>query len=334
MSIPPPKFLPVLLGHGCFLRDGNGHVMFDENGNPFYLTPPTDHFLEMRPSKQAQQFWPTFPGQQIPDDTSLVFLSINVNTDCRRKNLITEVGYTIFDTSAIYNGAKGSRKKIDGCTAPGPRGENVTKFAFSRHYIVRDTASHHPGTCSSPTHVAQPYHFTFRKSEYIRRGQVQRTLEDAFNKAASEGLSQEATRKGDRRAVVLVGWGDGNYHPQIRATKWYTSHRFFQHWDIRQHHLIQGRLFNPTYIACLDFLGIQHCAFGREIGNNTGNHSAFTMQLLIALCFLTEEQRYRLSQGQNLYPISRFPGVESVLARDNRPPGSQPFPAKYIPLMH
>lgn len=164
--------------------------MLDGYRNPYYLTPTTDAFLEMRPSKHSQQFWPTSLTKQVPENTSVVLLSIAVNTDCQREETITEVGYTIFDTAAIYDGAKGSRKKkIPGCVPPGPRGENIIKFALSRHYIVRDTASHHPGTCNSPAHTAQPYHFSYRKSEFINRVQVRGTLEEAFNKASSEGLT-------------------------------------------------------------------------------------------------------------------------------------------------
>ncbi|KAI1125240.1 hypothetical protein F5Y10DRAFT_268283 [Nemania abortiva] len=320
----PPKFLPVLFGHGHFLRGQNGDIIFDGNGEPFYLIPQTDAFLEMKPSKQSQQFWPASSTQHIPEKTSVVFLSITVNTLCQRPDTITEVGYTIFDTAAIYDGAKGSRKKkVPGCMAPGPRGENITKLAFSRHFIVRDTAWHHPGTCHSPVHTAQPYHFSYRKSEFIYRGQIEKTLDEAFHKASCEGLSDENIRLGTRRTVVLVGWGDENCHPQIRSTNWYRSGRFFQHWDIRQHHLVRGRLFNPTYLACLDLFGIQHRAHGREIGNNAGNHSAFTIQLLIGLCFLTEEQRNRLDQGLSLYPNPKFPGVESLCGTDSFRPAKK-----------
>lgn len=73
---------------------------------------------------------------------------------------------------------------------------------------------------------------------------------------------------------------------------------------------------------------------GKEIGYNAGNHTAFTIQLLIGLCFLTEEQRAHLREGQYLEPGSKFPGVESVLARDNRPPGSGELPPGRVPILH
>jgi hypothetical protein len=219
---------------------------------------------------------------------------------------------------------------------PGPRGENITKIAQSRHFIVRDTAGHHPGTCNWPAHTAQPYYFSYRKSEFIDRNLITKTLEDAFESAVGQGLSSEAIKDGNRRAVVLVSWGEDTMHPMIKATSWYGKKQFFQHWDMREHALIRSRFptSNPTHITCLDVFGIQHRAHGKEIGHNAGNRSAFTLQLLIALCFLTQEQLGLVRNGANLTPSSKFPGVESVVARDNRPPGSGPLSAERVPILH
>lgn len=189
MSIAPPEFLPVLLGHGSFLRDEHGHARLDKYGSPLYLIPTSDNFLQMKPSKQAQQFWPANPARKIPNNVSVVLLSIAVNTLCRRADIITEVGYTIYDTASIYDGAKRQKKRIPGCMPPGPRGENITRLARSRHFIVQDTAYHHPGTCDSPAHKAQPYHFSYRKSDLIGRAQIAKTIEEAFTKASCEGLT-------------------------------------------------------------------------------------------------------------------------------------------------
>ncbi|GAW13592.1 hypothetical protein ANO14919_029790 [Xylariales sp. No.14919] len=336
MSLPPPEFLPVLLGHGSFLRDGGGNVRLDEKGNPFYVIPPTDDFLNMKPSKESQQFWPTEVTPAVPKETSIVLFSITVNTDCERPEIITEVGFTLFNTAAIYDGAKGSRRdRIPGCMAPGPRGENIVKFGLSRHYIVEDTKDHHPGTCRSPAHIAQPYHFTYRKSSFIKRADISKTLEAAFDRAAYDGIAQERIEQGDRRVVVLVGWGNENLHPQIKATSWYRRKQFLEHWDIKHHPLVSRHEPDPTYLNCLNRFGIQHRALDKEVAHNAGNHSAFTVQLLIGLCFLTEEQRTQLQDGKNLEPNPRFPGVESVLARDNRPPGSGPLPLTgRVPILH
>ncbi|TGJ79644.1 hypothetical protein E0Z10_g9121 [Xylaria hypoxylon] len=336
MSITPPEFLPVLLGHGSFLKNADGTVRLDENRKPLYVIPPADDFLEMKPSKESQQFWPARDTQIALKKASIVLFNIAVSTDCQRPDTITEIGYTIFNTAAIYDGAKGSRKKrVPGCMAPGPRGENITKLGLSRHYIVQDTADHHPGSCNSPAHTAQPYHFSYRKSSFIKRGDIMKTLEEAFDKAAYEGFPQaDVNNKENRRVVVLVGWGHENHHPQIKATSWYKNNHFFQQWDIRRHPLVLKRIPNPSYLTCLDVFGIQHQAHGKEIAHNAGNRSAFTLQLLIALCFLTEEQRTRLKSGLNLEPNPRFPGVESVLARDNRPPGSPPLPPGRVAILH
>ncbi|KAI1429005.1 hypothetical protein F5Y12DRAFT_799152 [Xylaria sp. FL1777] len=335
MSIAPPEFLPILFGYGSFVRKKDGSVQFDGNGNPIYLIPSTDDFLEMKPSKESRQYWPVHVTQNMPVTTSVVLLSIVVNTHCEKADMVTEIGYTIFDTATIYDGAKGSRKKkISGCVAPGPRGENITKLALSQHFIVEDTADHHPGTCNSPAHTAQPYHFSYRKSGFISREKVSKTLEEAFNKATNQGLTHASIEEGNRRAVILVGWGDANLHSQIKATSWYKNKQLFQQWDIRRHPLVLERLPNPTFLTCLDTFGIQHRAYDKEIGHNAGNHSAFSMHLLIGLCFLTQEQRAHLKSGLNLEPNSKFPGVESVLARDNRPPGSAPLPPGRVPILH
>ncbi|KAI0432426.1 hypothetical protein F5Y09DRAFT_339645 [Xylaria sp. FL1042] len=335
MSICPPDFLPVLFGYGSFVKDSHGKVKFDEDKNPLYVIPPTDAFLEMKPSKESQQFWPVRKDETMPEKTSVVLLSIAVNTHCEKVDLITEIGYTIFDTAAIYDGAKGSRKtRIPGCQAPGPRGGNITKLALSRHFIVQDTADHHPGTCKSATHTAQPYHFTYRKSSFVSRENIKKTLEEAFEKASNQGLTHADIKEGQKRLVILLGWGNENHHSQVKATSWFEKKQYFQQWDVRRHPLVLERIPNPTYITCLDVFGIQHRAYDKEVGHNAGNNSAFTIQLLIALCFLTEEQRTQLKSGQNLEPTVKFPGVESALARDNRPPGSAPLPPGRVPILH
>ncbi|KAJ2992137.1 hypothetical protein NUW58_g2272 [Xylaria curta] len=335
MSIAPPDFLPVLLGHGSFIKDEDGNVRMDRNGNPHFLIPTTDNFLHMKPSKESQQFWPVTTTRKIPKNVPIVFFSIAVNTDCQKKDIITEIGYTIYDTATIYDGGRSSRRrKIPGCVAPGPRGENITKFALSKHFIVKDTANHHPGTCNKLGHTAQPYHFSYRKSIFINRRQVSEVLDEAFESAACEGLTNEEVEKGRRQVTVLVGWGHENHHPLIQAASWYNKSKFFQHWDIRKYPLVLKSVYNPTYLTCLEAFGIQHRAHGNEIGHNAGNHTAFTIQLLIALCFLTNGMRNQLKSGQNLEPNPKFPGVESALARDNRPPGSGPLPPGRVPITH
>ncbi|KAI1360184.1 hypothetical protein F5Y08DRAFT_343926 [Xylaria arbuscula] len=335
MSIAPPAFLPVLLGHGSFVTEDGG-TRLDSNGDPLFVLPPSDNFLVMKPSKEAQQFWPQGPSHNIPKGTAIVLFSIILNTHCHQPNLVTEIGYTIYDTAAIFLGAKAARKSnIPGCVAPGPRGENITRLALSSHFIVDDEANHHPQTCNFPNHTAQPYNFTYRKSSVIPRTQIKRTLEEAWRKASHQNLTDAEYKLGQRRAVVLVGWGEQNHHPEIKSTSWYMNNLAFQQWDIRLHPLVRERMQNPTFLTCLDVFGIQHKARGNEVGHNAGNHSAFTIQLLIGLCFLTQEQLSQLRQGKNLEPNDRFPGVESVLARDNRPPGSAPLVAgQRVPILH
>ncbi|KAI1181457.1 hypothetical protein F5B17DRAFT_444982 [Nemania serpens] len=329
MSIAPPEFLPVLLGHGCFLKDEYGHVRLDSNGSPpYHLIPSSDNFLYMRPSKQAQQFWPADPAQKIPNGTSIVLLSVAVNTLCMRPDLITEIGITMYDTASIYDGVKSTKKKTPGCIAPGPRGEDITKFARSRHFIVQDTAYHHPETCHEQCHTAQPYSFTYRKSEFIPRAQILERIEQAFFRASCEGLSSDKINNGHRRVVVLVGWGEEDDHPQIKAASWYKKKEFFQYWNMKQHKAVVEHVKDLQYLTCLETFGIQHRAHGQEIGFNAGNHTAFTIHLLIGLCFLTEKQRARLGQKESLEPSPKFPGVESVLARENRPPRSRQLPPR------
>ncbi|KAI0205974.1 hypothetical protein F4808DRAFT_187151 [Astrocystis sublimbata] len=330
LSIPPPRWLPVLLGHGVFIRGGDGKVQLDKNRNPDFLVPPADSFLDVVPSKGSQQFWPVGVSPGIPENTSIVLLSISVNTHCQNPEVITEVGFTIYDTAAIYTGTKsGQGKRIAGCEAPGPRGENITKYATSRHYIVKDAANHHPGSCEHSNHTAQPYHFSYRKSKKIDRENIDNILDGAFEAASQEGLRRDDVKNKTRRFVVLVGWGAESHHAQVRARPWYQGNKVFQHWDIRKHSLVHDRMGNPSYLTCLEVFGIQHRAHGKEIGYNAGNHTAFTIQLLVALCFLTQAEQLLVKSKQNLPPGSRFPGTESVLARDNRPPGSAPAPVTF-----
>lgn len=220
-----------------------------------------DTFLYMRPSKESQQFWPASPAQEIPKDTAIVLFSAILNTHCQNPDIVTEIGYTIYDTGNIFDGAKAGRKNnIPGCVAPGPRGENITRLALSNHFIIEDQADHHPGTCKFPNHTAQPYHFTYRKSSVVHRGQIKHILEEAWTKASRQGLTNAEIQGGQRRAVVLVGWGDENHHAEIKSTSWYKDNLAFQQWDIRLHPLVRQPMQNPTFLTCLDVFGIQHKA--------------------------------------------------------------------------
>jgi len=366
MNNAPPPYLPVLLGHGSFLRDRAGNIRRDELGQPLYIMPPNDQFLEMKPSPESRQQYPFQRAERYPNENSLVLLALSTNVDCRNPDLITEIGYTVFDTAAIYTGAKTSpwrKKALPGCEAPGLRGQNVAKLSTTRHFIIRDTAHHHPETCPSPHHTAQPYHFSFRKSTFIDRDEIAATLENAYKHAERENLTAEQVAAGYRRKVVLLLWGDcdrqsqgdddadnnddgtqkqkqpQNLHPVVKRTRWYSEKRFYQSWDVRLYELARRRFARssqsktPSLLAHLDAFGVNHKAHGVEIGHNAGNKTAFAIRLLLSYSFLTEEERATVLRGrENLRPEPAFPGVEAVLARDNRPPGSGPLPRGRVPF--
>jgi hypothetical protein len=369
----PPEFLPVLLGIGSFIRDTEGYVVFgfhctlllvftrawptiliiskvrktDTNfivagsyytflngGNPRHILPCGDAFLDMRPSKQARQGWPQRGKNTFCQKDAIVLLAVTVNTDCRDDSKVTEIGYTIFDTAAIFDGVTAHRRKLEGCGAPGSRGVNLYKFATTRHYIVKEREDHHPKTCNNFSHVAQPYHFSFRKSEIVKECDIEATLDQVFDLAARQGLSRDAIQREQRRNVVLLGWG--GQHAAIRNTTWFKQHKMFEYWDFRLYSLMKVRFPYgcPAFLHCLDAFGVQHKAHGMEIGHNAGNRSAFLVRLLISVCFLTVDDRTCVNQQINLEPSTMFPGVESVLARVNRPPGYGPLPEGHTSIFH
>ncbi|KAI0388865.1 hypothetical protein F5Y17DRAFT_473975 [Xylariaceae sp. FL0594] len=361
MSNYPPAFLPVLFGSGSFPRDRAGNIKRDEYGNPRFIVPNDDSFLTEGPRPDGREPYPFGPNghlEAFPGADSLVLLAISTNTDCRDPDLITEIGYTVFDTAAIFNGARVSqwrKKAIAGCEAPGRRGQNIAKLGTSRHFIVKDTARHHEDSCKSPHHTAQPYRFAFRKSVLIERDEVPSTLENAFLHAEREGLTAEQWSRGCRRKVVLVVWGDQNQpdlidagessvrqpqrhlHAAAQQTTWFRERRHNRTWDVRLFEAARVRFPTPTpdsLLAYLDAFGVNHRAHGAEIGHNAGNKSAFAIRLLLAYAFLTRDERDDILAARNLRPEPAFPGVEAVLARDNRPPDAAPLPEGYVPFPH
>ncbi|KAI0148595.1 hypothetical protein GGR57DRAFT_515282 [Xylariaceae sp. FL1272] len=331
---PPPEFLAVLLQHGSFIKDSDtGGTTFLNNGKPVFLLPPPGAMLEVAPSQKAHETWPVRDPSPDKRDNSIVFLSVSVNTDCKDKNVVTEIGYTVYDTYAITHGVKQDefRKNAEtGGRPPGPRGENIYVYATTCHAIVYESGYHHPKTCKDTKHTAQPYHFAFRKSELVKAALVQAKLLNLFQHAACSGLTKAEILQGKRRPVVLLSW-NGELHDVIKRTDWHLNDRMWAHWDVRQHPLIQKRyeLTSGRYISleeALDGFGIAHKVRGMEIFNNAGNRSAFLVRLLITLCFLTTEDLERVRRGANLIAAETIYGAESVLARYNVPPGAKAEP--------
>ncbi|KAI1489073.1 hypothetical protein F5X96DRAFT_642459 [Biscogniauxia mediterranea] len=334
---PPRPWAPVLFGHGSFVRDEHGDLQYQKDGELQFIVPVSGEFLRMQPTLNSRQTWPELVHATAPisrKDQHVVFLALNIAVACYDSRIVTEIGYTIYDTSERYFGARIGRWKpsfAPGCEAPLDRGRHIMRFAISNHYIVSDTADHHPGSCARANHTAQPYDFAFRRSISVPRSKVRETLENAFAQAAHRNLSPAAVRQGKQRRVVLLGWGP-DLHPEAAKTSWYAGGRVLEFWDLGQHPLVRRRFPGventpPRFTECLDAFGITHRVCGLEIGCNAGNASVYTVRLLIALCHLTQEQREVVNAGGNLDMLAIAPGLECVLARVNRPPGMpQPPP--------
>ncbi|KAI1260284.1 hypothetical protein F5Y18DRAFT_432433 [Xylariaceae sp. FL1019] len=341
----PPDFLPVLLQHGVFLKDKATGATTFRNGQPDSLLPPPGKSLETLPSLEAQRTWPTpapptptqthTPGHTpTPDyrDDSVVLLAISVNTDCKDTNVVTEIGYTVYDTLAVTHGVNRDKFRRwnveEGIRAPDDRGQKIYIYGTTCHAIVRETRLHHPKTCREREHSAQPYHFAFRKSEFITAEQIPDKLHNVFKHASCTRLNNVEVKHGKRRPVVLLSW-NGEVHDVIKSTEWYKN-GLFAHWNVRQQPTIRKRYDGGPYIsleAAWDGFGIEHKVQGMEIGNNAGNRSAFLMRLLIAVCFLTEEDHERVKQRINLKPAEgTLKGAESILVKSNLPPGSKAEP--------
>ncbi|CAJ2509253.1 Uu.00g142790.m01.CDS01 [Anthostomella pinea] len=132
MASAPREFLPVVLGHGCFMVDRSGRVKRDSKGQILYIIPIHNDFLKMAPSLAARQYWPRGTAKQVPRKTSVVLLIPTINTACNDQRVVTKVGYTMFDRASVYHRIDktvgGPRKPLAGCLPPGIRGENIFKF--------------------------------------------------------------------------------------------------------------------------------------------------------------------------------------------------------------
>ncbi|KAI1435515.1 hypothetical protein GGR50DRAFT_694048 [Xylaria sp. CBS 124048] len=322
----PRPWASVLLGIGSILKDSATASRDYQDGDLHSIIPDTEAFLQMSPSIACQQYWPlrtTSTGKTIGSSESVVFLVVCTGHACYDNRIVTEVGFTIFDTRDRWLGTKPQANNTKGCIALGDRGRNLVRLYDSQHYIVADTADHHSGTCASGRHQEKPYDFCYKKSKSIQRKELAKTLELAYSWAAKKGLSDADVKLGVRRSVVLLSWG-GELPDAITGTEWFRNTSFAEHWDLRQHDVLK-RVFPPgiTFADALRAFGVPHTVCGFDIAQNCGNKSSFVMQLLWAMTLATGKQLdvLRNSEDGRLEPWAS-PGVQSVLTRDNRPPGS------------
>ncbi|KAI5918044.1 hypothetical protein F4810DRAFT_726321 [Camillea tinctor] len=341
-AIAPRAWAPVLFGFGRFIRDEYDNLKFQDDGELQYIVPVSEAFLNIEPTPFSRECWPEMTSAMATAspsrDTHVVFLALNVSTACYDTRIITEVGYTTYDTADRYFGANIQRwhqKFAQGCQAPLDRGKEIMKFAGTQHFIVSDTADHHPATCSQPYHSAQPYDFAFKKSITISREHLRNTLENVFHVAEHKNLEEDAINRGEKRKVVLLNWGPA-LHPTIKMTSWYKERQFLEFWDINQHPVIRNRFPSsvtapPALVECLDTFGIGHRIRGLEIGRNSGNATVYLVRLLIVLCHLTQEQKDTINNGGSLDELDVPAGQENVLARINRLPGTNaPPPNEHV----
>ncbi|KAI3337567.1 hypothetical protein HD806DRAFT_518383 [Xylariaceae sp. AK1471] len=312
--IAPRPWAAVLLGHGCILGGTSSDTDNDPDSALHYIIPSTDDFLEIRPSIQCQQHWPlatTATGKAVKESDSMVFLVLCTGHACYDERIVTEVGYTIFDTHERWYGAKVDKKP----TAK-----------------VDDTADHHNGTCGNPLHEEKPYDFCYRKSNFIPRHRLPDIIETAFSSASTYGLDPAAFLRGARRQVIFLSWG--SHQPEaIQKATWYKETQFAEHWDLREHKILKilcdYRLYPPRLTDAIRAFGVPHTVNGFDISQNCGNKSSFIMRLLWALAFATSDQIRTIKDGVDLEEWGT-PSVESVLTRVNRPPGSAPLPTRHI----
>ncbi|KAI1828394.1 hypothetical protein F4861DRAFT_535354 [Xylaria intraflava] len=324
----PRPWASVLLGNGLFLKDDKTAHRDSKDRELRSIIPDTENFLQIRPSIGCQQYWPlktTSTGKTAGKSESVVFLVVCTGHACYDKRIVTEVGFTIFDTRERWVGGKygaKSRARTEGCMALGDRGKNLVRLYDSHHYIVADTADHHNGTCADGRHNEKPFDFCYKKSSVILRRQLNTTLETAFSLAAKKGLDDFDIRWGKRRLVVLLSWGD-ELSDAISKTKWFKDTSFAEHWDVSEHQVLK-RIFprGITFANALRAFGVPHTVGGFDIAQNCGNKSSFIMQLFWAMTLATAEQIKVIKHSKDgiLKPWGS-PGVESVLTRDNLPPG-------------
>ncbi|KAI2637268.1 hypothetical protein GGS21DRAFT_468065 [Xylaria nigripes] len=335
----PAPWAAVLLGHGSFLQSTDQVHLSDGELN--YIIPDTASFLQMRPSIHCRQRWPfakSSTGKAIDKYESMVFLVVCTGHACYDNRIVTEFGFTMFDTRDRWIGGKcgtSSRAKAEGCMPLGDRGMNMVRLYDSHHYIIADTADHHNGSCSNARHQEKPFEFCYRRSKIILRRDLNKTLEMAFSMAEKKGLEIADLKRGVRRPVTLLTWGR-DVPDVICDTTWFRNVAFAEHWDISQHQLLKKSFPKGiTFADALRVFGVPHMVGTFDIAQNSGNRSSFTMQLLWAIALATGEQMDTIKGADkdgNHRQVKPWgsPGVQSVLTRDNLPPGSEPPGAEWI----
>ncbi|KAI0020024.1 hypothetical protein F4780DRAFT_779947 [Xylariomycetidae sp. FL0641] len=263
------------------------------------------------------------------DASSPVILAVSTRAACYDPKLVTEVAYTMYDTRGPWAGSDvGQRRIYQGSSMPGDRGMNYRQKIFSYHYIVGDTADHHLGTCANLSHTQHPYGFAYRKSELIHRKDINRTLDSAFNEAATWRLSLSALNAGARRPVILLSLGLPSLSEKIRHTTWFQNGKLAAHWDLREHPVIK-QYFQPlrpdTMRTIFRLIGLQFEVNGVDITRNSKNFLALMLQFFLAASYLSREQQESLTNRVALPPMPPGLGLQVTMARVNHPPGEAPL---------
>ncbi|KAM0561822.1 hypothetical protein ACHAPJ_002993 [Fusarium lateritium] len=261
-------------------------------------------------------------GNYKPPATEPIFVALKFNELCKALSgvypeehrmkgqnyhykPITEIGWSILDT----------RKITDQSKPPGDRGQNLSKQAFSLHYIISEFRGHSESNCCNPWDTPEPYTFAYGKSGYIGMNEVERELTRTFNHVRVQNRTQLEKKNGTYRKLLFIAWD-----PRVEETAlvrmgldWFSRKEYVKLFDIQNHPLVssafKGQKLN--WVRVMDLIGLRSQdskprdpsspeSGGRSLTQCAGNYVSFQIQILLSLQYMEHSLADRFSRGQSL----------------------------------
>lgn len=202
-------------------------------------------------------------------DSSVVFISVDIEWYERDQNKITEIGISTLDTRDLHG------------VAPGLHGANWYTYVRHRHFRIAEN-SH---LVNTEFVQGCPTAFQFGSSEFIRSADMPKVIASCFQPPYS---AREGHRSDDEmyqtRTLVVVGHGVMTDIKMLRKHGYDMLNHTMLHpvWplaDTQRYYRTFKKQQEPAKLAAVLY-DFDIIAFGLH---NAGNDAAYTMQALIAI---------------------------------------------------
>lgn len=204
-------------------------------------------------------------------DTSVIFISVDVEAFEFNQKLITEIGISTLDTIDLLG------------LQPGAKGNNWAAKIRSRHFRIREH-----GRRLNKVHVEGcPEKFDFGQSEWIYERDVNSVLERCFNPSQPSYLSR--TRK-----VVLVGHDVAADMKYLTEVGFDVTRMISDRIDTSDLYKASRRDGRPSALSAL----LLHYGIAAKHLHNAGNDASYTLRVMVAIALDDSQNKKNAEQWE------------------------------------